>query len=174
MTGELSRRRSARAAGAALATRRWAGFAGAALALGASWLLTVATRAPATRAAARMTRTVSVDDTGHLHLLNASGAVLVEEGPVSGTLPGEAKVRMVVGATVVASFTIKPRGGGSISGHGRAALHSSSRYASFGGSLSVSRGTGRYAHARGSGGLYGVIDRHTDALTVQAIGRLHY
>jgi hypothetical protein len=118
-------------------------------------------------------RAVSVNDTGKLHLLKAFGAVMLEEGYATGTLPGQAKVRLVVGSSVSATFTISPPGG-TIYGSGRAALHSSGRYASFGGSLTVSRGTGRYAHARGSGRLYGVIDRRTHAVTVQTVGRLTY
>jgi hypothetical protein len=118
-------------------------------------------------------RALSVDDTGHLHLLKAFGSVLLEEGATGGTLPGLAKVRLVVGSTVIASFTIQTKYG-TIYGSGSAALHSSGRYASFGGSLSVSHGTGSYARAHGSGKLYGVIDRRTSALTVQTIGTLSY
>jgi hypothetical protein len=118
-------------------------------------------------------RSVSVNDTGHLHLLKAFGSVLLEEGAAAGTLPGLAKVRLLVGSTVIASFTIQTKYG-TIYGSGRAALHSSGRYASFGGSLSVSHGTGSYAHAHGSGKLYGVIDRRTSALTVQTAGTLSY
>jgi hypothetical protein len=147
--------------------RRGIASAGAALAFAAAG----AHAAIAARAAARA---LSVDDTGHLHLLHASGSILMEEGPVSGTLPGTTRVRLDVGAGVTASFTIDSRAGGSISGNGSASLHNSSRYSSFGGSLSVSHGTGRYAHAHGVGRLYGVIDRRTDEVTVQAIGTLHY
>jgi hypothetical protein len=118
-------------------------------------------------------RALSVNDTGHLHLLKAFGSVLLEEGAAGGTLPGLAKVRLLVGSTVIASFTIQTKSG-TIYGSGRAALHSSGRYASFGGSLSVSHGTGSYAHAHGSGKLYGVIDRRTSALTVQTVGTLSY
>jgi hypothetical protein len=118
-------------------------------------------------------RSVSVNDTGHLHLLKAFGSVLLEEGAAGGTLPGLAKVRLLVGSTVIASFTIQTKYG-TIYGSGRAALHSSGRYASFGGSLSVSNGTGSYARAHGSGKLYGVIDRRTSALTVQTVGTLSY
>ena len=118
-------------------------------------------------------RSVSVNDTGHLHLLKAFGSVLLEEGAAAGTLPGLAKVHLLVGSTVIASFTIQTKYG-TIYGSGRAALHSSSRYASFGGSLSVSHGTGSYARAHGSGKLYGVIDRRTSALTVQTVGTLSY
>jgi len=123
---------------------RRAGAATVVLLLGASGLsAALATRAPAALApieAARTARTASVNDTGHLRLLNASG---------------EAR-------------------GGSIVGHGSAVLHSSREFSSFGGSLSVDRGTGRYAHASGTGKLYGVIDRSNDALIVQTVGQLHY
>jgi hypothetical protein len=169
-------------------TRRALAGIGAALALAAAGAGTAiaAARAPAAPIAARSTRTpsepiaahasraLSVNDTGNLHLLNASGAILSEAGPVSGTLPGSTKVRLNVGENVTATFTIYARGGGSITGHGVAALHSSGRYSSFGGTLTVRRGTGRYAHAHGAGKLYGVIDRRTDALTVQTSGTLHY
>jgi hypothetical protein len=116
---------------------------------------------------------LSVNDTGHLRLLKSFGSVLLEEGAVTGTLPGQARVRMLVGASVSATFSIATRHG-TIYGSGRAALHSSGRYASFGGSLSVGHGSSRYARAHGGGRLYGVIDRRTDALTVQAIGTLRY
>ena len=134
------------------------------------WLAAGASGQPRARTAAN---TLRVNDTGHLRLLKSFGGVLLEEGRASGTLPGSARVRMVIGSIVTASFTIVARDG-SIAGRGRATLHSSGRYTSFGGSLSVTGGSGRYAHAYGIGRLYGVIDRRTDALTVQAIGSLRY
>jgi hypothetical protein len=124
---------------------------------------------------ARAARTLKVNDTGYLHLLHASGSILSEVGSVSGTLPGAASVRLDVGENVTATFTIHVRGGGSIVGHGSASLHSSGRYSSFGGTLSVTGGTGRFAHAHGAGKLYGVIERRSDSLTVQTReGTLHY
>jgi hypothetical protein len=134
-------------------------------ALAALSALTVATLASAA--------SVNVNDTGRLHLLKASGSIMLEQGPVTGTLAGTARVILDVGATVKATFSIRTRGG-SISGRGAATLHSSGRYASFGGRLSVTGGSGRYVRARGGGHLYGVIDRRTDAVTVQTIGRLYY
>jgi hypothetical protein len=123
---------------------------------------------------ARAAHTLNVTDEAHLHLTSTSGEVLVEEGPAAGALPGTVKVRFTVGATISGSFTIYPRGGGSISGQGSARLHSTGRYASFGGSMSVSHGSGRYAHAHGRGGFYGTVNRNTDALVVQTTGRLAY
>lgn len=151
---------------------RLAATLGAALTLtGAPTTWAQASDSPAL--AAHLSRGVSVNDTGRLHLLKAFGSVLLEEGSATGTLPGRAKVRLSVGSTVTASFSIRAVGG-TIYGSGRATLHSSGRYASFGGSLSVSHGSGRYVHAHGGGKLYGVIDRRTSSLTVQTIGTLSY
>jgi hypothetical protein len=146
---------------------------------GVVWMVGAVVDTPAVAFAAtpmaHVARTLNVKDEGHLHLSGKpEGSLIVEEGAVSGTLPGTVKVRFDVGATVTAQFTIYPRGGGSISGHGSGALHSTSLYSTFGGTLSVTSGTGRFKHVRGSGGLYGAINRKTDALTVQTTGRLSY
>lgn len=116
---------------------------------------------------------LSVTDSAHLHYVKAPGASLLEEGAATGGLPGTVKVRLVVGATVTATFTIYTHSG-TISGNGSGTLHGAGLYASFGGTMSVSHGTGKYAHARGHGGFYGVLNRDTDALTVQTTGTLSY
>jgi hypothetical protein len=143
------------------------------VALGLLWLVWVC-GAQASSDRARAARTLNVSDEAHLHLASTQGEALFEEGPATGALPGTVKVRLTVGATVSGSFTIYPRGGGSITGRGSAQLHSTGAYASFGGSMTVSRGTGRYAHAHGHGGFYGTVNRRTDALVVQTTGRLTY
>ena len=127
-------------------------------------------------ARAHSARLLKVNDSGHLHLLHAYGEVIEEEGKASGSLPGTVFVHMTVSASnVTATFTIRSEGGGSIEGHGEAALHSSGRYSSFAGTLSVSHGTGRYSHAHGSGKLYGTIERTPiKHLTVQTTGTLDY
>jgi hypothetical protein len=135
--------------------------------------------APATRtlgepARAGAARTLTVDDNGKLHLLHASGSILSEAGPVSGTLLGTAKVSLNVGEDVTATFTIHAHGGGSIVGHGSAVLHSAGRYSSFAGSLTVTGGTGRYAHAHGAGKLYGTLERRYDEVVFQTRGTLDY
>jgi hypothetical protein len=123
---------------------------------------------------AQAARTLNVSDEAHLRLTGTAGEELEEEGPATGALPGKVYARFIVGSSMTGSFTLYPHGGGSITGHGSARLHSTVTYASFGGTLTVSHGTGRYAHAHGSGGFYGVVDRHTDALTVKTTGRLSY
>jgi hypothetical protein len=123
---------------------------------------------------AQAARTLNVTDEAHLHLTGTSGEQLEEEGPTTGALPGKARAQFVVGTSVNGSFTFYPRGGGSITGHGSARLHSTGTIASFSGSLSVSHGTGRYTHAHGSGGFDGTVTRRTDALTIKTTGRLSY
>lgn len=144
-----------------------------AAALGTDWSPAVL-GAPRAAPSARAASVLNVKDGGHLHEVRNSGAELLEEGPLSGTIPGKVKVSFNIGATITAKFTIYANGGGSINGSGGGALHSTSVYSSFGGSLKVTGGSGRYSHAHGTGTLTGEINRKTYALTVQADGRLYY
>ena len=143
------------------------GVALAALAL--SW---GASAAPA----ARMARVLSVRDEGHLHAVRISGSRLTDEGSVAGTIPGRVRVGFTYngGPSVAAQFTIYSRYG-SISGKGQGRVSDPASSApSFRGALSITGGSGRYAHARGSGELFGVFYRRSLGLTVQAIGTIHY
>jgi hypothetical protein len=126
--------------------------------------------------AAHSARVLNVRDEGRLHYVKSSGSAIIDEGHASGTFPGSVKVRFTYDGkpTVGARFTIYGEGG-SISAHGTARLSSpTSRSPSFHGSMTIIGGTGRYAHIRGSGELYGVYNRRTYGLTVQAIGKLPY
>ncbi len=118
-------------------------------------------------------RTLNASDEAHLHLIHASGSQLIEEGRATGAIPGTVKASFTVEATVAGTFTIYTRGG-SITGRGSGTLRGTGTYASFGGSLTVTGGTGRYKHAHGSGGLYGTVNRRTEALVVQITGHLSY
>jgi hypothetical protein len=119
-------------------------------------------------------RTISVHDDGVLGFRRSSGSVVIDEGRVNGTLPGRARVRFIYdgGPTVSASFTIS---GSGWSLQGMAKCHLSnpnSKAPSFRGSLTLTNGSGRYVHAHGSGELFGVFNRRSYALTVQARGTL--
>jgi hypothetical protein len=152
-----------------------AGLSLATLLAGTLWL--AAQPAGATgashRTATAASHTLNATDTAHLRYVSGSGAELFEEGSASGSLPGKMQVHGEVGPTLSANFTVFLHGG-TISGHGTAKAHGAGRYESFAGSLTVTGGTGRYAHAHGHAGLYGVFDRRTYALTVQTTGRLLY
>lgn len=123
---------------------------------------------------AHLARTLNVTDEAHLHLTTTAGELLEEEGQATGALPGKIRARFNVGASVSGSYTFYPRSGGSITGRGSAHLHSTGTYSSFGGTLTITHGTGRYSHVHGSGGFYGIVNRRTNALTVQTTGRLSY
>jgi hypothetical protein len=137
--------------------------------------LALASSAPASGGVgmAHLARSLNANDTAHLRLISSSGSSVLEEGYAGGGLPGRVRVHMDVTASVTASFTIYASGG-TLVGHGSGALHSSGVYASFGGTMTITHGTGRYAHARGHGGFYGAINRNTFAATVQTTGTLAY
>jgi len=124
---------------------------------------------------AAQARSQHVRDEGKLRYIKSSGTQIIDEGPVHGTLPGTAKVRFTYNGspTVYATFTITGHGF-SISGRGSGHLSNpNSPTPSFRGRLTISSGTGSDAHASGSGELFGVFNRRSYALTVQAIGTLH-
>jgi hypothetical protein len=147
----------------------------AGLVVSASGAAGAARRRPATPAA-QAAGVLNVHDEGHLRFIHASGSVIVDEGRVSGSFPGSVKVRFLYNGEpeVSAAFTITSRYG-SISAHGKGTLSSpTSPSPSFRGRMTVTGGSGRYAHVHGGGELFGVYYRRSYALTVQAIGKLPY
>jgi hypothetical protein len=126
--------------------------------------------------AARSARTVKVHDEGRLRFSSSSGSQLIDYGSASGTLPGRVRLHFTYDGspTVSAQFTISGAGW-SIRARAQGRLSNpTSPNPSFRGSLTITGGSGRYAHARGSGELFGVFNRRSYGLTVQAIGKLTY
>jgi hypothetical protein len=123
--------------------------------------------------AARYARALKATDTAHLHKVSVSGSDLIEEGKANGTLPGKMRASVNIGATISGGFTFYLRGG-TIKGHGEATPHGSGEYESFAGSVKVTGGSGRYAHARGETKLYGTFNRESYALVIQTTGTLSY
>jgi hypothetical protein len=126
--------------------------------------------------AARAPRTLNVRDEGHLHFIKASGSQLIDEGRVTGTFTGWVKVRFTYNGepTVSAALTIYASAG-TITARGSGRLSSPvAASPSFRGRMHATGGSGRYAHAAGSGELFGVFYRRNGGLIVQAIGKLSY
>jgi hypothetical protein len=119
-----------------------------------------------------MARTQHLTVVAHLHYVAARGAYLFEEGRASGALAGTISARVRITADISGSFTFYSHGG-AVRGYGSAKLNESGSY---GGTLKVLGGTGRYSHARGSGKLYGVYNRRSPRLelTIQTTGNLTY
>ncbi len=130
--------------------------------------------APQRPQAAWSARVIVVNDSANLQVLRENGNTLIEEGPARGTLPGTVRSTLTLSlSTVRSGFTIYMRGG-SIAGHATARLNvGKGEYSSFAGTLTVSRGTGHYVHASGTGRLSGIINRNSSNATVQVAGALH-
>ncbi len=148
------------------------------LVLGASALcaLVCADLAGAAGPTARTARSLTVKDEAKLHFVKSSGSTLFDEGNASGTIPGKIKISFTYtgSPTVSSAFTISTSSGAiRVRASGRLSSPTSPT-PSFKGQLTVIGGSGRYAHAGGGGALYGVFNRRTYAITVQARGTVHY
>jgi len=135
---------------------------------GASSLIALVSWAPLVRAASA----VSLNERGQLHLTSRHGFTLDEQGSASGSVNGPIYVHLKIVSTsrVIAEVNLYPHGG-SISGQASANYRRGSSTASFAGTISITRGTGLYAHAHGSGlSFSGTIRRSDEAITVQVRG----
>jgi hypothetical protein len=121
---------------------------------------------------ARPARTLSLSETGRLRLTSHHSFTLNERGSASGTIPGTIYIRLNVVSTnrVTAEVSIYPSDG-SLTGHASASYHPSGAAATFSGTMSISGGSGRYSHARGSNlSFTGAVQRSNDAVTVHLSG----
>lgn len=124
---------------------------------------------------AGVARTISLNETGRLHLTSKHNFTLNEEGSASGSAAGTIYVHLtaVSSSRVTAEVNIYPHGG-SLSGRGTGSYRRSGAIASFSGSMSIVGGTGSYAHVHGSGlSFSGTIqETNHDAITVHVSGRV--
>src|ERR1700683_3974081 len=125
-------------------------------------------------ATAHAADTLSLNDTGRLHLTSHHSFTLNEQGSASGTISGTIYIHLTVVSTnrVTAEGTIYPHGG-SLTGYASASYRPSGAVATFTGTMSVTRGSGSYDHARGTAlSFSGSIQRANDAVTVHVTGPL--
>lgn len=118
--------------------------------------------------------TISLRESGQLHLTSKHGFTLNEAGSASGTIAGTIYIHLNLVSVnrVTAEVNIYPRGG-SLSGSAKAAYHVTGATASFSGSMSVNRGSGSYNHAHASSlSFSGTIKRSNDSVTVHLSGPL--
>jgi hypothetical protein len=141
------------------------GAGGCVLALGAGG---------ASGATALAARTISLNESGNLHLTSHHGFHLNEQGAASGTIRGSIYIHLDVSSTnhVTAEVSIYPSNG-SLTGSGTADYRSDGGQATFSGTLSITRGTGSYSGAHASNLRFsGTIQRSNDATTVHLSGPL--
>jgi hypothetical protein len=132
--------------------------------------------AQATGPTAKAAGRVSAKDEAKLHFVRASGSTLIDEGKAIGTIPGRVRIGFTYTGSpdVAAHFTIyASRGSLRVGASGRLSSPTNPK-PSFKGNLSIAGGTGRYAHAHGSGTLYGVFYRRSYGIVVQVRGTVYY
>jgi hypothetical protein len=124
---------------------------------------------------AHAARTSLLDETGRLHLISKHNFTLNEQGVAAGTAAGTIYVHLtaVSSTRVTAEVSIDPRGG-SITGYGTGSYRRLGSTAQFAGSMSIVRGSGSYAHVRGSGLSFSgtISESDDDAITVHVSGRV--
>lgn len=107
------------------------------------------------------------------HRVPSDGSEILEEGTAKDTLPCTITACLNVGATVIAYFTIHTSAG-TITGIGSGKLKGRPAEPSFGGTMTVQHGAGRYAKVHGTGGFYGTINRSSYRAVVETKGTLSY
>jgi hypothetical protein len=124
----------------------------------------------------RTAHSISINDKSKLHRVQVIGNTLIEEGNAGGTLTGRVRIRLNIeaeGSSATSRFTMYLPGG-DLFGHASGkATPGKEGWESFGGAMWIDHGTGRYAHASGTGKMYGALNRHTDVLIVQVTGHAH-
>lgn len=140
----------------------------------ASWPAAASARTRPRHRGARHGAMIRGDDNATLHMIRHSGSVIEEQGSVSGTVPGIAKVRLNVGATISGRLNFYPRGGEIIGVAAAQVRNGHGSWQSFSGSLRLTGGRGRYSHAHGKLAIYGAINRRTYVLKVHLRGSFTY
>lgn len=152
--------------------------------LGRSWILgcvgVLALALPVSSPASgrgRAARSVNLTESAQLHLASRHGLQLNEQGSVSGTIDGTIYIHLneTSRRSVLADVEVHASGG-SLTGAGSAGyrLLGGGR-AEFSGGLSITRGTGGYAHARAHNLRFtGSIQLSNDAVNATLSGPLSY
>jgi hypothetical protein len=121
-------------------------------------------------------RTMAFNITSNLRLVGRPGHVLNEQGTFSGSQSGTIAIRFtsVTSTSGEATFTAYPKGGGWVSGRTSTKGRVVGASVYFGGTMTITGGSGRWAHASGHGlGFSGVVDRRSFHATTHMQGSIH-
>ncbi len=127
----------------------------------------------ASRVTTRGARKTYLVESAQLHLTGEGESTLGERGQATGTFNAPVTSQLTLSpGHVTAIFTIYPKGG-SISGKAQARFIVRGSIGYYGGTLTITGGTGSYRHASGSNlGISGTINHLNFNLTVKAHGWL--
>jgi hypothetical protein len=122
---------------------------------------------------AKEAKTVDLVENGELKFIGEEGSALDERGHATGTYDAPVSATLTIHPTyVTAVVTVFPHGG-SISGTAQANYIVKNSVGYFGGTFTITHGTGSFRHASGKAlGISGTINRYTFATTVKAHGEV--
>jgi hypothetical protein len=123
---------------------------------------------------ATVARVIELKETGQLRLTGGYETTLVGRGGATGTYNCSIVVHLTLVSAhrLTTTFTVSPNGG-TISGKGSARYAEENGNGYFGGTIALTRGTGRYAHASGNEiGISGKINRESLRLMVHVHGAM--
>jgi hypothetical protein len=119
-------------------------------------------------------RAITLNDTGHLRETSHKGFNLNFSGQATGSVAGTIYLHLRVISTnrFSAELSVYPHGS-SMTGTASGSYRNNGATASFSGTLSISRGTGSYSGAHGSGiSFSGAIQRANGSTSVRVNGHL--
>lgn len=118
-------------------------------------------------------KTVDLAENANLKLISEEGTALVERGHATGTYSAPVTATFTIHPkAVTATVTVYPHGG-SLTGVAQTNYIVQNSIGYFGGTLTITRGTGSFKGASGkSVGISGTINRYSFAITVKAHGEV--
>lgn len=124
---------------------------------------------------AHMARSLSMNETAQLRVLSRRGIIFNEQGPASGTFRCTLTLRLTAKVTHVSiQFSANPSGG-TLRGEGSANVQPEGAIGRVTGTVSITGGSGRYAHAHGSRlAITGTVNRHNYNLSIRVTGTMYY
>lgn len=136
----------------------------------------LAQSSPAHGPSARAARTLAFNVSSRLKLIGRAGHVLNERGTFSGSQSGTIAIRFTSVTSTSGGATFAAySSAGSISGQTTTKGHVVGAKVYFTGVMSVTGGSGRYAHAYGRNLQFsGVVDRHNFNATTHMQGSIRY